>query len=111
LKQSTRVTGFLHRCPLFATQLRSNGRAKCGSPVTVCGAKDMLFNQRSSSALQAGTDKLADAVGITTCPRGNLGTCILTLRLTVYPSEPFWKMQMLRPTFHFQSKLCGSRLL
>lgn len=70
LKQSRRVTGFLHRFPLFAVHLHSNVRGKCGRLVTVCGAKDMLFNQRSSSSLQGGADKLANAVGVAACPRG-----------------------------------------
>lgn len=80
LKQSRRVTAYLRRCPLFAVHLHSNVtelRGKCGSLVNLSGAKDILFNQRSSSALQAGADKLADAVGITVCPRGNIASCIL----------------------------------
>lgn len=70
LKQSKRATGFLHCFPLFAVHLHSNVRKKCGRLVTVCGAKDMLFNQRSSSSLQGGADKLTDAVGVAARPRG-----------------------------------------
>lgn len=35
-------------------------------------AKEIAFDQNSRSALQAGIDKLADAVGLTLGPRGNL---------------------------------------
>jgi hypothetical protein len=33
-------------------------------------AKDIVFDQKSRAALQAGIDKLADAVGVTLGPRG-----------------------------------------
>ena len=33
-------------------------------------AKDILFDQASRAAMQAGIDKLADAVGVTLGPRG-----------------------------------------
>lgn len=35
------------------------------------GAKEILFDQASRSALQAGIDKLTDAVAVTLGPRGN----------------------------------------
>lgn len=33
-------------------------------------AKEIAFNQKSRAAMQAGIDKLADAVGLTLGPRG-----------------------------------------
>jgi hypothetical protein len=38
-------------------------------------AKEIAFDQNSRSALQAGIDKLADAVGLTLGPRGNFLFC------------------------------------
>ena len=35
-------------------------------------AKDIAFDQNSRRAMQAGIDKLADAVGLTLGPRGSL---------------------------------------
>ncbi|XP_019198193.1 PREDICTED: ruBisCO large subunit-binding protein subunit alpha, chloroplastic-like [Ipomoea nil] len=39
--------------------------------VVKANAKDIAFDQKSRTALQAGIDKLADAVGLTLGPRGN----------------------------------------
>lgn len=39
--------------------------------VVRANAKDIAFDQKSRTALQAGIDKLADAVGLTLGPRGN----------------------------------------
>jgi len=38
--------------------------------VVKASAKEVAFDQSSRSALQAGADKLADAVGVTLGPRG-----------------------------------------
>jgi len=40
--------------------------------VVKANAKEIAFDQRSRSAMQAGIDKLANAVGLTLGPRGNL---------------------------------------
>lgn len=40
--------------------------------VVRASAKDIAFDQHSRAALQAGIDKLADAVGLTLGPRGTL---------------------------------------
>lgn len=39
--------------------------------VVKASAKEIAFDQHSRAALQAGIDKLADAVGLTLGPRGN----------------------------------------
>lgn len=39
--------------------------------VVRANAKEIAFDQKSRSAMQAGIDKLADAVGLTLGPRGN----------------------------------------
>ena len=39
-------------------------------------AKEIAFDQSSRAALQAGIDKLADAVGLTLGPRGKLNTLL-----------------------------------
>lgn len=42
-------------------------------------AKDIAFDQTSRTALQAGIDKLADAVGVTLGPRGTFYLLLLPL--------------------------------
>lgn len=39
--------------------------------VVKANAKEIAFDQKSRSAMQAGIDKLANAVGLTLGPRGN----------------------------------------
>lgn len=49
-------------------------------------AKDIAFDQKSRSAMQAGIDKLADAVGLTLGPRGStffLADCFVCDELVV----------------------------
>lgn len=41
-------------------------------------AKEIAFDQKSRTALQAGIDKLADAVGLTLGPRGFFSSLLLT---------------------------------
>ncbi|KAI5399842.1 hypothetical protein KIW84_064970 [Lathyrus oleraceus] len=49
---------------------RVNFRQKPNRFVVKAAAKDIAFDQHSRSAMQAGIDKLADAVGLTLGPRG-----------------------------------------
>ncbi|KAG6415368.1 hypothetical protein SASPL_122779 [Salvia splendens] len=55
-----------------ATQLRQGQKQKQSNNrfVVRANAKDIAFDQKSRSAMQAGIDKLADAVGLTLGPRG-----------------------------------------
>ena len=79
------IDGFLsmvHNINLLWQSLRRNGNQQKQSNrlnfrqsssrfvVRAC-AKEIAFDQHSRSALQAGIDKLADAVGLTLGPRGN----------------------------------------
>ena len=50
---------------------RLNFRQSSSRFVVRASAKEIAFDQHSRSALQAGIDKLADAVGLTLGPRGN----------------------------------------
>lgn len=56
------------------SQQQPNGRVnyrKSGNRFVVrANAKDIAFDQNSRAAMQAGIDKLADAVGLTLGPRG-----------------------------------------
>lgn len=64
-------------------------------------AKEIAFDQQSRTALQAGIDKLADAVGLTLGPRGNFynlifcygtlfsGDCI---QYDLYRLNAFWEI-------------------
>ncbi|XP_047980142.1 ruBisCO large subunit-binding protein subunit alpha-like [Salvia hispanica] len=52
-----------------ASQLRQGAKQKHRFVVRA-NAKDIAFDQKSRSAMQAGIDKLADAVGLTLGPRG-----------------------------------------
>ncbi|XP_024403773.1 ruBisCO large subunit-binding protein subunit alpha isoform X2 [Physcomitrium patens] len=73
LKKSQRITAYLQRCTLFAVPRHShlgNRRGNNSKLVVTSAAKEILFDQESRSALQAGIDKLADAVGVTLGPRG-----------------------------------------
>jgi len=85
LKNKQRVTAYLsRRCTLFSGSGQSRireQRRNCGKWVVRAGAKEILFDQESRSALQAGIDKLTDAVGVTLGPRGNAGS-FLSLELT-----------------------------
>lgn len=75
LKKSQRITAYLQRCTLFAVPRHShlgNRRGNNSKLVVTSAAKEILFDQESRSALQAGIDKLADAVGVTLGPRGDI---------------------------------------
>lgn len=48
--------------------------------VVRANAKEIAFDQKSRSAMQAGIDKLADAVGLTLGPRGNSCSIIVFSR-------------------------------
>ncbi|KAI8573619.1 hypothetical protein RHMOL_Rhmol01G0291100 [Rhododendron molle] len=48
----------------------NNRRSSSSRLVVRAAAKDITFDQASRAALQAGIDKLADAVGLTLGPRG-----------------------------------------
>lgn len=77
LKKSQRITAYLQRCTLFAVPRHShlgNRRGNNSKLVVTSAAKEILFDQESRSALQAGIDKLADAVGVTLGPRGDIRT-------------------------------------
>lgn len=56
------------------TQQQPNGRINYRQSsnrfVVKATAKDIAFDQHSRAAMQAGIDKLADAVGLTLGPRG-----------------------------------------
>ena len=49
---------------------RVNYRQKVNRFTVKASAKDIAFDQDSRRAMQAGIDKLADAVGLTLGPRG-----------------------------------------
>ena len=51
---------------------RINYRQSRSRFVVRANAKEIAFDQNSRTALQAGIDKLADAVGLTLGPRGEL---------------------------------------
>jgi chaperonin GroL len=74
LKSSTRVSGSLKGCNnLLASRVHTQGagqRRRNGRLVVKAASKEIFFDQKSRSALQAGIDKLADVVGVTLGPRG-----------------------------------------
>lgn len=77
LKNNQRIAGYLPRCTCFGSLGRSyvaGQRGSYGKLVVRAGAKEILFDRESRSALQAGIDKLADAVGVTLGPRGDVGS-------------------------------------
>ena len=77
LKKNLRVAAYLQRCTFFAGPGHSHirrQRGNYGKLVVRSAAKEILFDQGSRSALQAGIDKLADAVGVTLGPRGSGGS-------------------------------------
>lgn len=47
-------------------------------------AKEIAFDQSSRAAMQAGIDKLADAVGLTLGPRGNFNHLIFCFFIYVF---------------------------
>lgn len=51
---------------------RLNYKQSRGRFAVKAAAKDIAFDQNSRRAMQAGIDKLADAVGLTLGPRGSL---------------------------------------
>ncbi|XP_057782527.1 ruBisCO large subunit-binding protein subunit alpha-like [Salvia miltiorrhiza] len=53
-----------------ASQLRQGQKQGKNRFMVRANAKDIAFDQKSRSAMQAGIDKLADAVGLTLGPRG-----------------------------------------
>ena len=55
---------------------RLNYRQSSRRFVVKANAKEIAFDQSSRAALQAGIDKLADAVGLTLGPRGKLNTLL-----------------------------------
>lgn len=65
------MQGFLknRKASQLQGQRFGNKSAKNRFVVKAC-AKEIAFDQKSRSALQAGIDKLADAVGLTLGPRG-----------------------------------------
>ena len=76
LKSSTRVSGSLKGCNnLLASRVHTQGagqRRRNGRLVVKAASKEIFFDQKSRSALQAGIDKLADVVGVTLGPRGRI---------------------------------------
>jgi hypothetical protein len=73
LKAGTTVSGCWKGRNQLAGRIHSktNGqRVQQNRLVVRSQAKDILFDQASRAALQAGIDKLADAVGVTLGPRG-----------------------------------------
>eukprot|EP00270_Netrium_digitus_P007267 TRINITY_DN211_c0_g1_i1.p1 TRINITY_DN211_c0_g1~~TRINITY_DN211_c0_g1_i1.p1 ORF type:complete len:625 (-),score=232.29 TRINITY_DN211_c0_g1_i1:385-2193(-) len=69
LKQKVRVTGFFGTRQALKVDGESR-RYKRRSLATRAAVKDIAFDQESRAAMQAGIDKLADAVGVTLGPRG-----------------------------------------
>lgn len=76
------LLSMVHNINLLWQSLRRNGnqqkqsnrlnfRQSSSRFVVRASAKEIAFDQHSRSALQAGIDKLADAVGLTLGPRGN----------------------------------------
>jgi hypothetical protein len=62
----------LYICLLFEKKGRSRGRINARKNFVVkAAAKDIAFDQNSRKSLQAGVEKLANAVGVTLGPRGN----------------------------------------
>ena len=76
MKSSTRVSGSLKGCNnLLASRVHTQGagqRRRNGRLVVKAASKEIFFDQKSRSALQAGIDKLADVVGVTLGPRGRI---------------------------------------
>ncbi|KAG0607804.1 hypothetical protein M758_8G056400 [Ceratodon purpureus] len=73
LKSNQRIGAYLQRCTLSAKRGQSHvagQRGGFGKLVVRAGAKEIVFDRESRSVLQAGIDKLADAVGVTLGPRG-----------------------------------------
>ncbi|CAM6014631.1 unnamed protein product [Sphagnum balticum] len=74
LKSSSRMTGFLQGKNQLAGRISqgvSRQHERRGGRLAVrADAKEIFFGQSSRAALQAGIDKLADAVGVTLGPRG-----------------------------------------
>ncbi|GMP98818.1 hypothetical protein CsSME_00046556 [Camellia sinensis var. sinensis] len=65
--RSRRVNQLLH-----GQKMNYNGVSSSRRFVVRAAAKEIAFDQSSRSALQAGIDKLADAVGLTLGPRGEV---------------------------------------
>lgn len=69
------MSGYLQGKNLLAGRVHSQvagQRGVNGRLVVRSAAKEIFFDQKSRSSLQAGIDKLADAVGVTLGPRGKL---------------------------------------
>jgi hypothetical protein len=60
-----------------------NGRAQ--RLVVRADAKDIAFDQKSRAALQAGVEKLANAVGVTLGPRGDASCSLHFTSLIFFP--------------------------
>lgn len=58
-------------CQLHGRNYNDKSSSSKGRFVVRANAKEIAFDQKSRTALQAGIDKLADAVGLTLGPRGN----------------------------------------
>ena len=75
MKHNQRIAAYLQRCTLFTSSGHGHiagQRGRFGRLVVRGGAKEILFDGESRSALQAGIDKLTDAVAVTLGPRGNV---------------------------------------
>eukprot|EP00897_Mesotaenium_endlicherianum_P005358 jgi/Mesen1/4850/ME000244S04025 len=72
LKPANRVVGFFQgKNELLAkSAVRQQSRQGRRNVSVMAKSKDILFDQESRAAMQAGIDKLADAVGVTLGPRG-----------------------------------------
>lgn len=69
---------------------RVNYKQSRGRFVVKAAAKDIAFDQNSRRALQAGIDKLADAVGLTLGPRGIFFLFLVALVLSwIFPCCAF----------------------
>jgi hypothetical protein len=74
VKHNRRIAADLQRCTLFTSPGHDHIAEQRGrfGRLVVRGAKEILFDGESRSALQAGIDKLTDAVAVTLGPRGNV---------------------------------------
>ncbi|XP_024383165.1 ruBisCO large subunit-binding protein subunit alpha [Physcomitrium patens] len=72
LKSTIRVVGFLQGRNQLAGKVKGqvSGKRSSKSRLVVRASKDIYFGQDSRAAMQAGIEKLADAVGVTLGPRG-----------------------------------------
>ncbi len=90
------MTGFLQGQNQLAGRISqgvSRQHERRGGRLAVrADAKEIVFGQSSRAALQAGIDKLADAVGVTLGPRGRQTYSMLSFLLSTILS--MWRISL-----------------